>query len=104
MWVQSSEPLGSKRQISDKGGTAPAWRSDGREIFYLNPDGRLMAAQFNGGNTTPSTEPKALFSIIGATGFAPTRDGNRFLVTMSDPALDPWPISIVLNWPAALKK
>ena len=49
-------------------------------------------------------EPKPLFSLVGATGFAPTRDGNRFLVTMSDPAVDPWPISIVLNWTALLKK
>ena len=37
-------PVG-KRQISTAGGTYPRWRRDGKEIFYIAPDRRLMAAE-----------------------------------------------------------
>ena len=40
-----SFPAGSgKFQISNNGGTQPRWRDDGKEIYYLAPDGKLMAA------------------------------------------------------------
>jgi Tol biopolymer transport system component len=104
VWAQSFLTPGKKRQISDKGGIKPEWRGDGHEIFYLDPNGKLMSAEIRTGSTIESSAPKPLFSILGAIGFAPTSDGQRFLVTMSDPAVDPWPITVVLNWPAAFKK
>lgn len=36
---------GGKRQVSISGGTAPRWRRDGKEIFYVTGDGQLMAAE-----------------------------------------------------------
>jgi hypothetical protein len=62
-------------------------------VLWLFTDGALE-----------SGVPKALFSVVGSSGFAATRDGNRFLVTMSDPSVDPWPITIVVNWPTGLKR
>ena len=35
-------------QVSTAGGSFPRWRRDGKEIFYLAPDGTLMAASVNG--------------------------------------------------------
>src|SRR5262245_42080692 len=37
------EPTG-KWQVSTGGGTAPRWRADGRELYFIAPDGKLMAA------------------------------------------------------------
>ena len=36
-----------KRQISSAGGVDPRWSHDGKEIFYLTPDDKLMAASVN---------------------------------------------------------
>ena len=44
---------GGKRQISTTGGSYPRWRRDGREIFYIGPDNRLMVVEVNiAGDTT----------------------------------------------------
>src|SRR5712692_3112352 len=43
-------PAGShKWQVSNQGGLLPRWRHDGRELFYLTPDGTLMAVTVNPG-------------------------------------------------------
>ena len=70
----------------------------------MHPDGKLMSVEIRTDGTLESGVPTTLFSVVGSTGFAATRDGNRFLVTMSDPSVDPWPITIVVNWAALLKK
>ena len=41
--VPSSSP-GTKRRVSASGGVLPRWRGDGKELFYVGPDRRLMAA------------------------------------------------------------
>lgn len=103
VYAQSFPTLGKKLRISDRGGLAPAWRGDGRELFYTSPDGKLMSTEIRGGATIEAGTPKTLFSMTGAQGFAPTRDGSRFLVVLTDPSADPWPMTLVFNWPALLK-
>src|SRR5262249_46840404 len=44
IWVQPFPPSGGKVQISNGGGTQPMWRGDGRELFFVSPDGSMMAA------------------------------------------------------------
>jgi serine/threonine protein kinase/Tol biopolymer transport system component len=100
-----------KRQISTNGGTAPEWRSDGRELYYVAPDGKLMAVDINEGVTLSSGVPRALFdtslrtsqSFLGASGFAVTPDGRRFLVRTSL-VEGREPITVVLNWQALLRR
>jgi eukaryotic-like serine/threonine-protein kinase len=96
-------------KISTDGGYQPRWRPDGREIYYLTRNRKLMAVPVNGG---PSFGvPKPLFQTQVPSGvnslnmhYVPTRDGRRFLVNtrVGEPA--PNPITVVLNWTAALKK
>jgi hypothetical protein len=67
-----------------EGGSAPAWREDGREIYYFAPNGRLMAVPFQPGPPMQIGEPKALFvsgaSIDELGGYLEsTLDGQRFL-------------------------
>ncbi|HJU61452.1 MAG TPA: protein kinase, partial [Candidatus Binatia bacterium] len=43
VYVQSFPASGGKWQVSTTGGAQPQWRSDGKELFYMAPDRRLMA-------------------------------------------------------------
>ena len=36
---------GSSWKVSTAGGTEPRWRRDGKELFYLAPDGKLMVGR-----------------------------------------------------------
>ena len=100
---------GGKVQISANGGTQPRWRSDGKEIFYIGPDGRLMAAEIKA--NTASLEVgrvEPLFSGLQvATGSMPydvSPDGQRFLVDFQIQQSAPQPLTLVQNWIAGLKK
>jgi hypothetical protein len=109
---------GAKRQVSDVGGIYPRWRHDGKEIFYVAPDGQLMAVsiQFPSGAPTPAVgTPVALFQTRLATGayilssgvnaraqYDVARDG-RFLFNNSVEEVAA-PITIVLNWTTLLKQ
>jgi Tol biopolymer transport system component len=54
---------GVRRQISAGGGVEPRWRPDGKELFYVSPDGTMMAVsmQFNEHSVLPAM-PRPLFT------------------------------------------
>jgi eukaryotic-like serine/threonine-protein kinase len=105
------ETPGSRWQISTTGGTQPRWRKDGNEIFYLAPDRRLMAAAVNGQNSAFEVGAvRSLFNTRAPSTINPrsaydvSHDGERFLVnTLADDDAAA-PITLVVNWPALLKK
>jgi Tol biopolymer transport system component len=106
-----SETPGSKWQISTTGGTQPRWRKDGKEIFYLAPDKRLMAAAVNGQNSAFEVgavrslfDTRAPSTINPRSAYDVSPNGQRFLVnTLADDDAAA-PITLVVNWPALLKK
>ena len=87
----------------------PKWRGDGRELYYLDPDARLIAVSL----TLPATgvgvlehgQPTPLFRLVPGSLFEPAADGQRFLVNVVlDEARTP-PITVILNWrPPAPKR
>jgi len=85
--------------VSTSGGTAPAWRDDGREIIYRGLDDRVMAVPVSiRADSVDAGTPVALFALRPGATFEPTRDGKRFLVNTSlDDDSSP-PITVVLNW------
>ena len=101
---------GGKRQVSTSGANTPAkWRKDGKEIFYLAPGDKLMAAEVNGqGATLEVGAVRQLFEIRrGGPGYVydVTADGQRFLVNTAVEQKEPSaPITLVVNWTADLKK
>jgi len=109
VYVQTFPLSNRKWQVSTDGGYEPRWRSDGREIYYLSEDRKLMAVPVGAG---PSfAVPKMLFQTRAPEGvtarrthYVPSRDGQRFLVNAQsgDALLNP--ITVVLNWQAELKK
>ncbi|MEI6669877.1 MAG: protein kinase [Acidobacteriota bacterium] len=104
-------PAGAKAwTISSAGGSDPRWRRDGKELFYLASDGKLMAVSVAAAQTsTPQFgAPVALFDtgMSDAQRAGPlydvSPDGQRFILPVgADRAL---PITVVVNWRAALKK
>jgi serine/threonine protein kinase/Tol biopolymer transport system component len=100
---------GGKVQISISGGTQPRWRGDGREIFYVAPDSRLIAAEIKANG--PSLEVGSVQPLFGGmptelatNAYDVTLDGQRFLVAMPSESATPEPLTLVQNWTVALKK
>jgi len=61
VYVQSFPNPGGKRQVSIAGGVQPRWRPDGKELFFLGLDGKLMAVTVSGNSPLALSPPKALF-------------------------------------------
>ena len=111
VYVQSFPTSGGKWQVSTNGGSFPAWRRDGKELFYVSEDKKIMAVEVKGeGATFERGAPKVLFdlrvrSFIDAQArFAVTADGQKFLVNNTIGETASAPIAVVLNWTADLKK
>ena len=97
---------GAKQQISTSGGRQPRWRGDGKEIFYLTRDHKLMAAEVNGqGASLVVGAVQPLFDVHeSGMGYAATTDGQRFLVNTTVEQKASAPITLVQNWTADLKR
>jgi serine/threonine protein kinase len=100
---------GAKWQVSTNGGTWPKWRRDGKELFFLDPSDKLMAVDVNtSGNAVHLGIPHDLFQTVGIQrDFGPfdvTADGKKFLLNSGNLKEGSDPFTLVLNWPAELKK
>jgi eukaryotic-like serine/threonine-protein kinase len=112
IYVTSFPEARGKWQVSSAGGTQPRWRGDGKELFYLAPDGKMMAASINGGTNFDSRTPTVLFQAHAREFFATseqvsydvTKDGKRFLINTQVKNADTHPMSVILNWDAEMKK
>jgi Tol biopolymer transport system component len=90
--------VGSAIPVSRGGGTAPRWRGDNKELFYLSPAGGVFAATVSGGEIG---RPVQLFRAPGAlTSWSVSADGQRMLLAI--PAGEPRPMTVVLNWQSAI--
>ncbi len=110
VYVQAFPISTSKWRVSTAGGTAPRWRRDGKEIFYVAPDSRLMAVAVTAGRSFEAGIPAALFELGATPGiglrhqYSVTSDGERFLVIRTAEQRETPPITVVFNWMADLKK
>jgi Tol biopolymer transport system component len=90
--------------ISRDGGMYPRWRGDGKELFFLSPDGTMMAAGFDATTGLAKGVPQALFPTQLVFGnnrpYAVNRNGERFLVPI---AADPRVVA-VMDWRALLPR
>jgi Tol biopolymer transport system component len=110
VFVQTFPEQLGKWQVSNSGGSAPMWRHDGKELFYLRPDNTLMsvdvgtvAGKFEVGTPKPVFQAQ-LGSEIARNQYAVSPDGQRFLMIVSAGEPKPTPITVVVNWPALLEK
>jgi Tol biopolymer transport system component len=112
IYVQPFPGPGAKTIVSTAGGLQARWRGDGRELFYVAPDGKLMAVAMHvapSGKALEPSSPIALFvTRISSTRTGGSRheyvvaaDGQRFLMN-AFVEQNAAPITLVLN-PATLK-
>ena len=101
-------PNGGKWMVSRGGGVQPRWRRDGKELFYIAPDSKMMAVQVNTEGVFESSDPRALFQTdivdtgirTGPMSWDIAPDGRFLIITES--SIDP-SVTVVLNWRAGLK-
>ena len=100
-----SAGTGGSVLVSRGGGAAPRWRGDGRELFYLAPDGKMMAVEVTAGPEFRGGTPAPLFQTPSGTIVGDvTADGKRFLLVTPVGPSAAAPFTVVLNWTAGLKK
>jgi Tol biopolymer transport system component len=108
IYVATFSGFSQKRQVSNAGGGRPLWRKDGKELFYLSLDGKLMAVDIKAGSTIDAGAPQVLFQTRIQTNprenqYCATHDGQRFLLAEPvDRTMDA--ITVVVNWAAGLKR
>jgi hypothetical protein len=111
VYVRSFPKSEGKWQISTNGGTEPRWARNGHELFYRDLNRNLMAVPVKTGPKFEAGLPKALFKIgerlllRGITSYIASADDRRFFVSanVEGSNMAP-PITVIVNWTAALKK
>ena len=108
VYVQPYPPTGGKWRISSAGGGQPRWRRDGREIFYVDPQGSLMAAPvtlrpaFTAGSPVAlihaQFQPTNVSFYGGAANYDVSPDGQRFLFNRMLEDQGSTPIEVLVNW------
>ncbi len=112
VYVDSFPAPSARSRVSRGGGAWPRWRSDGKELFYLAPDRRLMSSGVVIGDagSRAFASAVALFEGPGVNPdnvrmqFAPSPDGSRFLINarVEDPT--PVGLTVIVNWPTLIKQ
>ncbi|HKO13085.1 MAG TPA: protein kinase [Acidobacteriaceae bacterium] len=95
--------------VSTGGGTRPRWRRDGRELFYLAPDNKIMSAEIREeGSGIAVGKVEALLQAVPAltTGwlYDVSPDGRKFVVVSQAAEASGERLTMVVNWPALLKR
>jgi DNA-binding winged helix-turn-helix (wHTH) protein/Tol biopolymer transport system component len=98
---QTSEP--ETVIVSSAGGTAPRWRADGKELYFISADGTVMVADMNAGVRISFGVARALFHIPRSHGdWAVLSDGSRFLIALPAGPDTSAPFTILWNRLAGL--
>jgi len=107
VYVAPFPGAGGKWQVSTAGGSAPRWRRDGLELFYMAPDNRLMSAEIRSKETGPeigAVRPLLQMRSVQTpgAGYDASADGKRFLILTESEQASSEPITLVVNWDAGL--
>ena len=110
IYVQAFPTPGAKLKISANGGEIPVWSRDGKELFFIGLDHKLMAVEMKRdsveGGQLEAGVPKPLFDTrirSGYSWFDVSKDG-RFLMPIQTEPSGSAAINVVVNWTAGLKK
>lgn len=113
--VRPFPEAGETVQVSATGGSQVRWRPDGKELYYIAPDARLIAVSIAAGKADQGLvvgPPVPLFATRLATGantntsksqYAVAPDGRFLLNARVDEGASP-PFAVVVNWTDALKR
>jgi Tol biopolymer transport system component/DNA-binding winged helix-turn-helix (wHTH) protein len=104
IYVAAFPTFTEKRQVSKDGGVEAQWRNDGKELFYLSLDDKVMSVDVKTTTEFETGAPKMLFQTPMKQGqYCVTGDGKRFLI--GEPVEEgSKPLTVVHNWTAGLKR
>jgi Tol biopolymer transport system component len=112
IYVSPFPSANGKWQVSSAGGEEPRWRQDGKELFYVSAEGKMMSAAVKTGASFEAGSPVALFqthrrqpiSALDVFSYDVSGDGQRFLIATKVDEPNPAPLSVVLNWASEMEK
>jgi len=111
VYVQAFPDGQSKRLVSKGGGVEPRWRADGRELFYVSADRRLMVVTTTIGGAFDAGTPATLFEMNvrdldfrAGRRYDVTPDGQRFVVQELIARGSPSALTVIVNWSALLPR
>jgi Tol biopolymer transport system component len=112
VYVRAWPSAAERVPVSAGGGMEPEWRRDGKELFYLSADRKIMSVPIEiDGKAIVAGTPQALFSVdvaepVGpySTRYAVSADGQQFVVTVNAPLPAPQTLTVFSDWTAELKK
>jgi Tol biopolymer transport system component len=93
-------------QVSVDGGRYPVWSRDGRELYFIEANSKMMAVEVKLGPQFEASVPKPLFDVrlgINRPSYDVSADGRFLIATRVEQSVTV-PMTVVLNWQAALKK
>ncbi len=110
VYVTSFPGAHGKWQVSNAGGVEPKWRGDGKELFYLSPESKMMAVPVKTGpDFDPGTpvvlfqaNPREMLATSEQFSYEVSQDGQKFLINTHLKTATT-PLSVVLNWSAQPK-
>ena len=108
IYVRPYPGPGETLQVSNHGGIRPRWGQEGRELYYLQWDGKAMRVAVTPGRELKLGPPQLLFEgkpgqWVGYESFA-THDGKRFLMIKPQPSPPVTQVNVVENWIEELKR
>jgi Tol biopolymer transport system component len=110
IYVRAFPDSDQKWLVSNGGGLTPAWRGDGRELYYIAPDQKMMAVAVTPGALFDAQTPVALFDanvrVHAAHQYDVWPDGSRFLLNrpVDEGGQTVDAVTILQNWAARLSR
>jgi len=107
VYVQPYPATGAKWQVSKDRGSAPRWRRDGKELFWLSEGGTLLAAEVTAGPAFQLATTRRLFETRIQDIFeryAVSADGKRFLIPLLVESDANRSLTAIQNWLAAANR
>jgi Tol biopolymer transport system component len=111
IYVRAFPPTGGTFQVSKNGGSWPVWRRDGKELFFISPESRMMAVSIDTSGQFLAGTPTPLFTVAtpsstgtGGRHYAVTKDGQRFLVNVVQQQAAIIPLTVAVNWLSAVQR
>jgi len=108
VYVQTFPTPGSKWQVSINGGGKPVWSRDGKELYFVGAEQKIMAVEVKGGDRFEAGVPIALFetrlSFSSNIGHFDVSKDGRFLIPTPVEQSANTAMTLVINWQAGLNK
>jgi Tol biopolymer transport system component len=99
----SGDRLERGGRVSPNGGYSPRWGPDGKHLYYLGLDYKLMTTTLTLGTDVQATTPTGLFQAPHTLNWWPSPDGKRFLFLAPLQQRDS-PFTVVLNWRQSMNR